>query len=97
MSSCAEPVAQLQVTGRRRSSIASFTGSLTAAAPKSVTLAVKDLNQAADRKGIKKWLPSNKKEKERKQGLKRELEMDQHKIPIEDLCRRYDTNLQTVN
>ena len=29
------------------------------------------------------------------EGLKRELEMDQHKIPIEELFKRYGTNLET--
>ena len=31
----------------------------------------------------------------KQEGLKRELEMDQHKIPIEELFKRYGTNLET--
>ena len=96
VSSSAEPGVQLRVTGRRRSTVASLTESFTSGAPKTLTLDVKDLH-ATQRKGIKKWLPSNKKEKERMTGLKRELEMDQHKVSLEDLCRRYDTNPQTVS
>lgn len=37
---------------------------------------------------------ANKKEKMK--GLKKELEMDQHKIPLEELCHRLRTNISTV-
>ena len=95
VSSSATLGVQLRVTGRIRSTVASLTESFTSDAPKTVTLNINDLH-ATQRKGIKKWLPSKKKEQERMSGLKRELEMDQHKVPLEELCRRYDTNTQTV-
>lgn len=95
VSSSVEPGVHLRVTGRRRSTVASLTESFTSGAPKTLTLAVKD-SHATERKGIEKWLPSNKKEQERMKGLKRELEMDQHKVPLEELCRRYETNPQIV-
>lgn len=42
------------------------------------------------------WASRAAKKKEKMRNLKRELEMDQHKIPLEELCRRLRTNPTTV-
>lgn len=37
------------------------------------------------------------KKKDNVDDLKKEIELDEHKLSIDQLCERYSTNIQTVN